>query len=137
MIQKIAVFIYYRDETTKIPFFLLLRRIERLGGYWQPITGTKEDNETLIVAAMREIAEETGLSNIQLHPEPDYVFTFEKCGKQYQEFTFAAQTNETNIRLSSEHSEYSWLPFNSALNLLFWETNKQALRAIYQKLAAT
>lgn len=137
MQKKIAVFIYRFDKETRTPVFLLLHRSEKFAGYWQPITGRVEGDESLTDAARREISEETGLREVTLHSEPCFVFEFEKHGKRIQEFIFSAQTDETDVKLSIEHSEFAWLPFEQALENLFWENNKEALRRLYQHLLAS
>ncbi len=43
------------------PEFLVLRRIERLDGFWQGVTGAPEWGEPDDEAAAREVLEETGL----------------------------------------------------------------------------
>ena len=42
----------------------MLKRILEKGGFWQPITGNVREGETFKEAAMREIGEETGISEI-------------------------------------------------------------------------
>lgn len=41
--------------------YLLLKRTERDGGFWQPVTGLIEFGESPVEAALREVREETGL----------------------------------------------------------------------------
>ena len=46
--------------------YLLLRRVPRIGGFWQGVTGAPEVGETLIQGAEREVHEETGFSSVNL-----------------------------------------------------------------------
>lgn len=133
-VNKIAVFVYRSDKQSEDIFFLLLRRIEQLGGYWQPITGSVEANESLTQAAKREIFEETGLREVKLLSEPSYIFEFNKNGTSFREFVFGAQTDEEEIQLSSEHTAYLWVTYTDAVNLLHWESNKEGLRRLYKYL---
>ena len=48
--------------------YLLLRRVPRLGAFWQGVTGAPEVGESLIQGAEREVLEETGFSPVKLDP---------------------------------------------------------------------
>ncbi|MCD6384224.1 NUDIX pyrophosphatase [Candidatus Sumerlaeota bacterium] len=133
-VNKIAVFVYRVNEHNQDILFLLLRRNKQLGGYWQPITGSVENNESLTQAARREILEETGLREVNLLSEPCYVFEFDKNGTSFREFVFGAQTREERIHLSSEHTAYMWVPFNEGVNYLYWDANKEGLRRLFEYL---
>ena len=56
---------------------LLLQTIPERDSFWQPVTGSVEEGETLTEAALREVCEETGLGDetkvIDLH----YKFSFQ------------------------------------------------------------
>ena len=56
--------ILFRNNEGEIEFLILKRKKER-GGFWQPITGGLEDDETLMEALRREIKEETGITNYE------------------------------------------------------------------------
>jgi 8-oxo-dGTP pyrophosphatase MutT (NUDIX family) len=44
---------------------LLLERAQH-PGFWQSVTGSQEENESLLETACREVQEETGVSNVKL-----------------------------------------------------------------------
>ena len=46
--------------------YLLVRRVPKLGTFWQGVTGAAEEGETLVQAAKREVLEETGFSPVKL-----------------------------------------------------------------------
>jgi len=125
----------YKWEKGKI-FYCVFRRVD--SDIWQFIAGGGEDNETSMAAAKREIFEESGVitddvialksmcyipSNIyqmehrmgwdaDLYVLPEYSFAFECAGE---------------IKLSHEHTEYVWLSFDDALELLRYDSNRTAL----------
>ena len=47
----------YKDDNWE---FLLLKRVEERGGFWQGVTGAPERKEKILEAAKRELMEETG-----------------------------------------------------------------------------
>ncbi len=101
------------------------------------MTGSVEKGESFVEAAMRELEEETGIivpntSLINL----DYQFTFESRGIIFEEKAFACPVKKgSKIILSHEHEDYKWLPLDEALNLIHWETNRKALKALCQILS--
>ncbi len=52
--------IIFKKENDIIKY-LLLKRTEKDGGFWQPMTGTLNDGESLKECLMRELEEETGI----------------------------------------------------------------------------
>lgn len=46
------------------PEYLLLKRLPERNGFWQPVTGGVEDEETHEEALYREVFEETGVRNL-------------------------------------------------------------------------
>ena len=52
-------------------------------GYWQPIGGKIEDNETTIEAIKRETEEEAGINIDNLKTKPQFIFHYTKKGFNY------------------------------------------------------
>jgi dihydroneopterin triphosphate diphosphatase len=121
--------IIFRKENNDYEFLLLKRTVER-GGFWQPITGGIEENETKLNAVKREVEEEIGVKNPLNIIENVHSFILE--GDKKEEFVFGVEidlnekiTLEKNVSL--EHEEYKWCKFEEALNLLKWKGNKEGL----------
>ncbi len=121
--------------------YLLLKRIESDGGFWQPVTGSIEGEETHRQAALREVLEETG---IRAHDEElielGVVNTFEIAPQwrdryapgvtHNEEVCFALEVSECEVRVDSmEHESYIWVGLEQAMEMVFWESNKGALAA--------
>ena len=121
--------------------YLLLKRIESYGGFWQSVTGSLEGDETHRQAAIREMREETGISAsdddlIELgivntfEIAPQWRSRYEPGVTHNEEVCFALRINERDIRLDPiEHESWCWVSYEQAMEMLFWESNKRALTA--------
>ncbi|MCS6885459.1 MAG: lipoyl(octanoyl) transferase LipB [Acidobacteriota bacterium] len=137
--ESVQVVIY--DDTQPTPQYLLLRRTPQRGNFWQPVTGRikRKYSETPLEAALREVAEETGLEGeVQ---DLNYVHSFlleptlmNKKPPRPQinrEYSFAMKTKKSPVRLSEkEHCEYAWLSFDEAFCRLIWPGNKHAFELV-------
>lgn len=121
--------------------FLLLKRIPKKGGFWQPPCGglEKKDNSKL-EAAYRELLEETNIPKknvIKVFKDVD-IFEINKhylTGKSIPaitEYVFGFEV-DSDISISihnniyPEHEQFEWVTFDKALELLKWDNNKAAL----------
>src|SRR3989338_8799200 len=92
----------------KHPKFLLLKRAERRGGFWQPVSGGVEDGETLQAAVLREVAEETGIVTSTVI-DSGYIFQFKDNELWTTEYVFGIPVEtELITKLSEEHTEFRW-----------------------------
>lgn len=117
---NIQTFIFSKNPSFKI---LILKRIPERSGYWQPVCGGVENKESLIETVIREVFEETGISNIKSILDLDYTFTYREVKEgelmEMQDYCFAVEINNvTNIKLSNEHEEYKWCSYDQAKEIL-------------------
>lgn len=116
--------------------YLLLRRVPKLGAFWQGVTGAPEVGETLLQGAEREVLEETGFSPVKLDPI-DFSYRFpvldewrEAYGpepKEVVEHVFVARVEGGEPTLSWEHDAWKWCGADEAAGLLKWPNNIEAL----------
>jgi dATP pyrophosphohydrolase len=126
--------------------YLLLKRIDSHGGFWQSVTGSLEGGETHRQAALREVLEETGLAAFDEDlMELGLTNTFEiapQWRSRYapgithnEEVCFALKVNEFDVKLDPlEHECYVWVPYERAVGLLYWESNRRAFEATHSRL---
>jgi 8-oxo-dGTP pyrophosphatase MutT (NUDIX family) len=80
--------------------------------------GKIDSGEDAATAARRELEEETGLKDIDISTVP-FSFDYKSSnGKAKLAHFFVGKTTKREIKLSSEHSGYSWLTLEEAADLL-------------------
>jgi len=133
-IAQVEIIIFKIEENK--PLFLLLKRNSKKGGFWQPVTGGADPGEEFNTAARREVFEETKIENIKRLIEDVHFFEFIAEGYgTTKEYVFGAEVEvDIKVEISDEHTEYRWCSFDEALELLKYETNKEAFRKLLEKM---
>jgi dihydroneopterin triphosphate diphosphatase len=137
--RSVQVVIYAGELDQRL--YLLLRRIASHGSFWQSVTGSLEEGETHKQTAVREVREETGINAREEDLiELGVVNTFEiapQWREKYapgithnEEVCFALKVQPVGVRVDlTEHDAYSWEPYERAIDMLYWESNKRAFTA--------
>ncbi|MBU2589265.1 MAG: NUDIX domain-containing protein [Nanoarchaeota archaeon] len=89
--------------------FLILKRPSDKNSYpdyWNLPGGKLEENESETDCIKREVMEETSLSFFPFIKIMDMI-DFE--GKEKKVIVYLGETNNTNLKLNKEHTEYSWV----------------------------
>lgn len=116
--------VFYRGD--QIEYLLLFST------YWGFPKGHIEAGESERTAALREVREETGLEVTLLDNFRQVdAYTFSRRGTivQKQSIYFLGQAHDRDSRLSWEHTDMAWLPFDDALERLKYEGGRAILRA--------
>ena len=125
--------VFYNGENG--PEYLLLLYE---AGHWDFPKGGIEEGETEITAAIREIKEETGLTDIEIihgfRKEIHYNFRKNKNLVKKTVVFYLAKTNTKNVTLSFEHKDFIWLPYEAAYNKLTFKTAKETLEMAHRFL---
>jgi 8-oxo-dGTP pyrophosphatase MutT (NUDIX family) len=122
---------------------LMLRRTPERGGFWQGVTGAPLAGETDFDAAIREVREETGLDVAEslrplsvtfayaLRPElADRWATIYGAGvAAVSVVCFGAEIASATDQLldQGEHDAFQWCDYETALGLLEWPIEQDAL----------
>jgi len=117
--------------------YLLLHYEE---GHWDFPKGHVEPGEGEADTARRETMEETGISDIEFvfgFREPiEYFYKREGKTMHKSVFFFLTETKTTEVKLSSEHVGYEWLPYGKALERLTFKNAKEVLAKAEKFIAA-
>lgn len=134
---NVQAFVFCNSPSFKV---LILKRTPERSGYWQPVCGGVEPGEERIDAVIREISEETGITNITSIIDLEYTFAYKETKHSnlmnMRDYCYAAQIEyQADIQLSDEHEAYKWCSLAEANECLQWEHNLAALEKLMQKVS--
>ncbi len=137
---QLQIIIFRKNQDTTE--YLLLKRTEEKGGFWQGVSGGLESEENVMQGIKRELFEEIGINETKRIIDKFHFFQFEDKITSFfekkvsdtekiilSEYVFAVEIN-SNIIIDidknpcKEHTEYKWVEFDEAINLLYWQNNK-------------
>ncbi len=141
-IQVLVYPVRFKEEKWE---FLLLKRTEERGGFWQGVTGHPEQKEKIIDGAKRELLEETSfIPSFIFQTVFSYTIKLDEKDKamyppgtdELTEYVFVARIDQEDEPTIDpyEHVEWKWCSFEEALETLLWEENKEALKHVYTLL---
>jgi dATP pyrophosphohydrolase len=119
-----------------IPKYLLLKRSNNdkiYPGIWQWVTGTIREGESALIAAVREMTEETGMKPNRLWVVP-HINSFYVVADDAVHLSpfFAAEISSSGPpRLSSEHQAFDWCSFEHARQMLVWPGQRRGLEIVH------
>jgi dATP pyrophosphohydrolase len=108
-------------------------------GLWQPVTGSIDEGETVPLAAIREVAEETGFAG----PDVEGFYDLDQVAAFYDEgpdalllsALFAVRVRpDAELRLSREHDDGRWVDTEGALRLAVWPAYADSIARIRDRL---
>lgn len=121
---------------------LLIERADR-PGFWQSVTGSLNEGETCVQAALREVREETGIDASRYRLEDWRIQNrfeiFRRWGSRYAPGTTHNVERVFGLTLPApvpvvldprEHLRYQWLPWDEAARIVFSWSNADALRLL-------
>lgn len=125
---------------------LLMERADA-PGLWQSVTGSRNEGETLVQTAVREVHEETGLDadrfDLTAWGIENRFEIYERWRNRYApgvthntEHVFGLALPETQPVILSprEHLRYVWLPWEAAAERCFSSSNAAAIRLLSKRL---
>lgn len=99
---------------------------------WCYIGGSIEEGEKAWESALREIEEETGISNVLLYSSNtfDYIYSPQENYIYIAPVFVGFVGKSQKVKLNEEHSEYKWLSFEEALSTVTLPGNDEVLLSI-------
>lgn len=126
--ERSAGAVIFRKENFTRKYLLL----HYPAGHWDFPKGGIDNNETPKETAIREVKEETGITDLNFITgfEERVSYFYRKGGKTVHKevIYFLAETKQEIISLSWEHMGYVWLPFSEAYKKLTFKTSKDVLK---------
>jgi 8-oxo-dGTP pyrophosphatase MutT (NUDIX family) len=131
--ERSAGVIVFRIQDGK-PLYLLLKH----PSYWGFPKGHLEDGETEEDTALRELSEETGLTDVELIPDFREVieYWFKKGGDSIHKKVvfFLARTENPSLKLSSEHEDAGWFDFEEASRRARYRNQRGVLEKAHERV---
>jgi len=120
--RSVAAVVYYQEEYLLLKYGL---------GHWEFVKGHIEENETERETIMRELEEETGITEASIIKgfKEKYNYSFSLGGNKIHKFVacYLVRSNTREVSLSYEHVGYKWLPFKEAINQVTYDNAKRIL----------
>ncbi len=128
--EKSCGIIVYRETAEGIKFLLL----HYPGGHWDFPKGHVERKDPSEEAtALRELQEETGITEVEFNTgyKESMYYEFNRGYKERVKKVvvyFLGKTSEEVVSISFEHQNFTWLPYEEAIEKLTYENAKDLLR---------
>lgn len=136
-VKQIDSYIYRNTDAG--PIYLMLKRStgKHYEHLWQGVAGKIEKGETATQTVIRELEEETGKKPKKLFVT-DHIASFYDARNDRIQMVpiFGIEVENSEVQLSEEHSDYKWVSFEEALNLLTWKGQKEGLRTVHDEIVS-
>lgn len=142
--EKSTGAIIYRKEDNRIYYLLLhyASSVRGRKGQWGFAKGHVEPGETEEQTAVREVAEETGITDLKIIPgfkqSEKYffkkVYDLEGDARKKSPWVFKlvifflGQTRTKEVKISDEHVDFLWLQVDEAIKRITFKNSKELLK---------
>ena len=132
-----AGIVLFRKEDSKNLFLLL----HYPSGHWDFVKGKMEKDESTQETALRETEEETGITDIKfLENFEEWIeYDFQYQGKLVHKKVvfFLAETKSKDVKISHEHTDYTWMDYNTSMEKTTFDNAKTVLTKAQMLLCQT
>ena len=128
MIEERSAGVILFNKTGGIQFLVL----KYPSGHWDFVKGNIEEGEEEEETVKRELFEETGINNLEIHQgfneKAEYNY-YKKNNKVHKIVSYyLAETNQKQVKLSFEHLDYKWSNYEDSIKLITFENSKEILK---------
>ncbi|MBI2482681.1 NUDIX domain-containing protein [Candidatus Uhrbacteria bacterium] len=131
--RSVGAIVFRRGEPPEQELHFLLLRYP--GGYWEFPRGHVEVGEREHTTAIREIQEETGITDLKFLRgfRERYRFHFRREGQSVTKdaIIYLAESPTWSVVTSEEHFGYVWVSYDDALTHLKFDNSKAIMRAAH------
>ena len=128
--ERSAGTILYKESPSGKRYLLL----NYPSGHWDFVKGNIEKDETFKQTVVREVREETGITDIDFVDgfEDKVEYYYQRDGEViHKEVVFYLASTKTNdVTLSHEHRNFTWLNFDDALKKLTYKTARKLFKKV-------
>jgi len=144
--------VVFRRERKKILYLLLRHPLDSKEEYWNFPKGHMEKGETWEDTLRREVKEETEIKSLKIIPDfyvsNRYFYRAKGEEKKNRKKTkkglnifkivtyFLIETKTKKVELSREHTQYKWLEYKKAYELITFNSTKKVLKKRNEFLAS-
>ncbi len=132
--RKAVFVVVYKKQANKIQYLLLKRKLHWKG--WEFTKGGVEKNEAEMLAVLREVKEESGLTPVRIiNHRKKGKYNYKKSiptrpylGQTYSLYSAQVSNKNKKVKIDKdEHNIYKWADFQEAIKILTWKDQKQCL----------
>ncbi len=136
MEERSAGSVVFRD-TEKGRLYLLLQN----AGRWDFPKGGVEKGENELQTVVREVAEETGITDLRFiagfRKVIEYFYRREGKNIHKQVVYLLASTDDGSVKISFEHQGFGWFTYHDALHKASYDNSKKTLAEAEQYIQKT
>jgi len=130
--KSVGAIVFYKEKKKNLYLLLYKKADPPYKEAWDFPKGNIEKGEKETQTAEREIAEETGIKKLEFIPnfrEKIKIFYRKNNELVLKEIIFyLAKSKTKKVKISFEHNDYAWLPFQEALEKLTYKDSKEILK---------
>ncbi len=135
--EKSCGIVVFRSQNNQNLFLVL----KYPSGHFDLPKGHMEKGEQEVETAIRELIEETGITDIKVldgfRHEISYIYKRRKKFSNKLVVFFLGETHTAEIKISDEHLDFYWLPYDEAFAKLTFDNAKNLLEKAKHFLVAS